>query len=673
MALTLTSIEAAPATVLLPSAASLGIIDSPNEDLGKLAKLDQHSLALARAMEPTDAISKALAPPPKAFSFGYMAYMPDPQYGGLMPWPGLAPESLQKVVRTNLAPEMIIATRVADVLRYSHKSSHPWKPGWRIELRESAKTPSTWDKRDIKLCETMVENCNIELDEYQARKRDASYYQSFRSFLATLTRDFLTYDAMALWTDLDPRGRVKGWSCLPAGNIRLADPTIGYLGNKEHFAVLVDQTGKVVHAFTREQLTWFVGNPRVDPDIGGYPWSRLDVGIRIVDAFQAAFDMNADRFSKSGIPTGMMLLKGAGFTQNEVDAIARQFQNLKKGVSKIWALPAMVVPKDSEIEFLDLTAIAGEDAQYVMHMNLTIGVFCLLYQYPYKRLGFHISGTEKDTESLLDGDGQEAPTDEEDVGLLTLLGNIEHVLNEYLIWTRFPHLQLVFSGKAPREDAREYEARQLAMTWSERRAQVDLPPLTELVEKMMEEAEAEAKAAKDTDGGLESKEKPNESPKPKKPSGKARINVKIKEGQRATATAPGDSDSKGDEADLDEAEPTEEELEAAEAEADAEAVEEERKELMKIARILSLIPNDPGMTAAMQSLTTKLYGGGDAGMGGNPFEEGNPNAGGGGGGGNPMFPASRDPAKAEAHGATSGVRRHSPRRGLKTKLNPGKR
>ncbi|HVB29877.1 MAG TPA: hypothetical protein VNG91_08720 [Terriglobia bacterium] len=925
--------------VILPSMAVAGLADSPDA-FQKAARLDRETMALTRSMQPgSDPLAKALSPPPSAFSFGTMSYMPDPQNGGLLPWPGIPPESLQKIARENLAPEMIVATRIADVLRYSHQSSHPWKPGWRIELRESDKTPSTWDRRDIRLCESMVANCNVELGGYQARERDAAQFPSFQKFLATMTRDFLTYDAMAIYTDLDGRGRVKGWAPMPAGNIRLADAKRGYLGNPKWFAVLVDQTGTVQQPFTRDDLIWHVGNPRVEPDVGDYPLSRLDVGMRLVQGFQNAFDLNSDIFTKcysedtevltksgwktfdkvdiavdlfatidpktrefcwqtatdhtwapyagemyrlktkildflvtpnhrilyeyrggppkhhkqelliglakdlyikqesmaikswdnyaiplqshwvgveiesqnfeignqpgvtrsisgddycaflgmylsegnlrkggtsdkknnivihqrayskgyapfnallekicgraiphqknywsigwhgfaehlaqygtrcydkfipdcimnatprqqkifwdyfvlgdgcvcsiktrnskvahdtthitttsakladqmleilqkmgvsgrkhtvdstkytailngrevtgtgprydvylakaqsnafhlrkeeyrghigcvsvpngtlyvrrrgkpiwsgnSSTPMGMLLLKGAGFTQNELDVISRHFQNLKKGISKVWALPAMVVPQNSEVEFLNLSASNNQDLRYQNYMNLIMGVFCLIYQFPHRRMGFHISGGMKDSEPLLDKNAAAAPTDEEDIGLISLLGHLEFVLNQYLIWTRFPHLQLVFSGKAPREDAREYEARQLARTWGERRAAADLPKLEDLVEG---------------------------------------------------------------------------------------------KDLKKLAKVMAMAPADPSLSGSFQNLASKMLGLEAPGAGAGASSGGSKNP-------QSMFPASKDPARAEDKGATSGVRRHSPaaasRRGAQKGVAPG--
>lgn len=934
--------------VILPSPESLGLAPDSSFPLAPEAvldtanyqqRLDAYSLALSRAMEIPEtprllsktaaatALSKVLSPPPSAFSFSTMSYMPDPQAGGLISWPGIPPESIQRLARTTVAPELIISNRITDVLRYAQQASHPWRPGWKVQMRQASAKPSRSDLQDIRAAESFLANCNIELDATQARARDAAGYKSFRNLLATITRDFLTYDAIALWTDMDHLGRVKAWAPMPAGNIRLADPQVGYRGNKRHFAVLIDQGGTVKRPFTRDQLTWYIGHPRDDPDIGDYPYcysgdtevltrngwkifseidssvdllatlntesgkfewqsptaviwepyagpmihqhsrtldllltpnhrillqgrwsvcnnsskskkptyrfrnageflakpptnndvipavskwvgeeimdqkfggencreisisgndycalvgaylaegfvprgannnniyicqreyskgyspyrellervnggksvyysgdrfvlcgkglashlaefgmdcyskhipesiinatpeqiaiflkyfaygdgnsktirrtsrftknsdgisqslittsltmanqlqeliqkvghsasiqrreggfkkhfhnevrkkdgstriydyespiadsyvvrirrsktqsfnikevtytghigcavvpngtlyirrngkpawsgnSRIDAGMRIIQSFEDAFTLNADTFTKNSIPMGMLLLKGMGFTPNELDLLVRQFQNLKRGTSKAWGMPAMVVPDQSEVEFLNLSAAHGQDMLYREHMNLTVCLFCILYQFPWRRLGYHSSGSQGDSEIAMARGQTAPPVEEEDVGLIALLSHLESLFNEYILWTRWPHLQMVFTGKAPREDAREFENKSLSRTWGERRAENDLPSLE--------------------------------------------------------ALAQGD-------------------------------------EMKRIAGYLDMMPVDPGLVTAWGNLVTKALG-----LGG---------PGGEGGGGGAAFPASRDPAKSESHGATAGVRRHSPRR-----------
>src|SRR5574337_889398 len=192
-----TSKRAAPRQpqVLLPSPESLGLTAqaelplSIEEMVGSTSyqqKLDSYSLALSRSMESPETPSllsktalsaaKALTPPPSAFSFSTMSYMPDPQAGGLISWPGIPPEAIQRLARTTVAPELIISTRIADVLRYSQRASHLWRPGWRVEMRAASARPSKSDLRDIRAAESFLANCNVEMDATQARKRDAAGY-----------------------------------------------------------------------------------------------------------------------------------------------------------------------------------------------------------------------------------------------------------------------------------------------------------------------------------------------------------------------------------------------------------------------------------------------------------------------------------------------------------------
>ncbi len=301
--------------VLLPSMESLGLIDPTDAEilkttLGRVQRLDAYALAASKAMEEPGAtsLSKALTAPPSAFSFATMSYMPDPQAGGLLSWPGIPPESIQRLARTTIAPEIIIGNRIADVLRYAGRSTHPWKSGWRIEMRQAHKTPSAADLREIRAAEAFIANCNVEYSATQARERDGAGYSDFRTFLATVVRDFLTYDAMAIWTDMDRLGRIKAWSPIPAGNVRLADPKIGYRGNRDWFAVLVDQGGAIKRPFTRENLIWHVGHPRSDPDIGNYPYCYSEDTEVLTTAGWKTFDkidQDADKLASMNLDSGV--------------------------------------------------------------------------------------------------------------------------------------------------------------------------------------------------------------------------------------------------------------------------------------------------------------------------------------------------------------------------------
>ena len=58
-------------------------------------------------------------------------------------------------------------------------------------------------------------------------------------------------------------------------------------------------------SFTRDDLTFYVRNPRNDPEVFGYGYSEVEMGMRLVKGFQNALDMNIDIFDRSAIANGI--------------------------------------------------------------------------------------------------------------------------------------------------------------------------------------------------------------------------------------------------------------------------------------------------------------------------------------------------------------------------------
>lgn len=423
-------------------------------------------------------MSKALQPPPEMLGITTMNVMPDPQNQNLMSWPGLAPDQIKTILKQNVGPKMIIGMRVDDVLRYSQYSSHPWKPGWRLETIDGQHEPTKGDLKDIQEAARFLLNCNMETGYTDVRYRDSKGYTDFARYLAAITRDSLTYDEMATWTLPDRSGRIKAFAAISAANVRLANQN-GYKGDKRNFAALVNETNQVVKSFTREDLVFYRRNIRTDPEVGDYGWPEIEQAILAIEALQGAIDLNTSTFNKSAIPNGMLLLKGDGYTQKQVDTLAREWTNLKRGVTKAWGLPVFQVPEDSDVEMLDFMNLKDTDMRYRDHMNFMTGVLCVLWRFPVRRLGYKASGMEKDNEPVKGSSSM--LVDDDDPGLAPLLTHIESMITEYLVWPRWPHIRFTFTAKNPKEDARQYEAVKLARTWKESRAEADLPPLTSIV------------------------------------------------------------------------------------------------------------------------------------------------------------------------------------------------
>lgn len=423
---------------------------------------------------------KALQTPPNSLAFSRISYMPETYNKGVLQWPGIAAESLAKIAKENIAPQMIIGMRIADVLRYAQPSNQAWRPGWRITHLNGDVELSDMDRKQINAAKQFLINCNIETGPGDARVRDEAKLSNFQGFLSKIVRDSLTFDGIAIWTDMDIGERVKAFSALPAQNIRLAGPA-GYEARPEEFAVMVDEGGGVQQSFTRDQLVWSVRNPRTDQTVGGYGWSELEIGVRLIQGFQNAVDLNTNTFNRNSIPNGILTLSGGQVTQRQLDVINRIWTNLKQGITKSWALPVIGLQGDGKLELINLSDIKGQEIFYQDFMNMIAGAFCTIYRFPVRRLGYRISGGHgKDTEPW--SDSGDILIDEEDPGLAPLLNHLESVINEYLISSRWPHLRFEFSGKTPKEDARQYEATRNAMTWGEARTAAALPSLEDVVE-----------------------------------------------------------------------------------------------------------------------------------------------------------------------------------------------
>lgn len=456
--------------------------------------------------------------PPYTQSFGRISYMPNNSTSqlGVLQWPGLPPESLQKLAREMLGPQMIIGLRSDDILRYADLSDQAWRPGWNIRPTDKTDDEEIDETtlKEMRQAEQFLLNSGYEKELSDPLKRDGLGRCSFSKFLLEIVRDSLVYDGIAIWVDRDEKnGRISSYAPLPAGKIRmLARPDLakrdeireGQLNfygassmtGKEHmydatnppFAVAVDETNNIVDTFTRDQLIWYNRNPRVDAEVGGYGYPEMEMALVLVTGFNNAIQFNADIFDKNSIPKGILAIKG-NFTQRQFDALGRIWDNLQRGNRADWTLPAIQLSEKGEIEVINLEPLRKEPAYYNNLINLFMGALSTVFRIPVHRLGYKISGTERDSRP----DTPKSLQEDQDVGLPAILTHLEILINNYLIHDRWPHLKFVFTGKSTKEDAREYEAKILAMTFDEKRIATGLRPYEKVFKAKGEEEKLVAK------------------------------------------------------------------------------------------------------------------------------------------------------------------------------------
>lgn len=321
---------------------------SINADIMRLTELSEEmDKSVVKSL--SDFILKSISPPPSSFQFARISNMPDIYNKGVIQWPGIPPASIAKIARENIAPLMIINMRQDDVLRYSNhaRNDEPWKPGWSILPVHSSIEKDESIKKDIEQAISFLLNCNSEITDF--RERNRKELTDFKTFLAALTRDTLTFDGMAVWTDTDNSGKIKAFKALSAQNIRLCNPREGYEGDKDIFAVGIDETGNVKELFTREELIWHIRNPMADPSFSGYGYPEISMGVRLIQGFQNAIDLNISRFEKSCLSEDTEILTKEGWKKfdelNDTDVVLTMDMHTKESS---YQKPTQIIWQDYE-------------------------------------------------------------------------------------------------------------------------------------------------------------------------------------------------------------------------------------------------------------------------------------------------------------------------------------
>ena len=172
-------------------------------------------------MGPMNLSQSFLDHPPNIFNYANISVVPEKSLSEIMPKPGLPFETIERWAQVNLAPIILINTRVDDVLRYSQYSDQSWKPGWRIVLENEALAPSDQEKEEIELAKRFIHHSNI----YTTNGDSITMYEKnllyFPEFLARITRDSLTYDGISIWTQRNENNMIEAYAPFPTSMIRL--------------------------------------------------------------------------------------------------------------------------------------------------------------------------------------------------------------------------------------------------------------------------------------------------------------------------------------------------------------------------------------------------------------------------------------------------------------------
>lgn len=357
----------------------------------------------------------------------------------------------------------VISTRIRQVKSFCRPSRDGKGPGFQIRPRDGSKV-SAGRQRELDAMRDFFVNSGFEFDP---RKRSRLRRDNFSNLMGKLVRDSLTMDSAAIETEFK-RNRslgIDGLYAVDGATIRLCTEE-GYQGEDEIFALQVIE-GQVSSVYTFDDLIYVPRNPSTDITSGGYGMSETEHLIRVVTGFLNAFNYNTGFFDKNAIPRGVLHMSGS-YTNEDIAAFKRYWNEMVRGVENSWAMPVMV-SKDTEskAEFQPFGEPV-QDAMFERWMTFLAAIICAIYGIAPEEINFDSFSTR--TSSLSGNDTEEKIINSKDKGLRPLLAHFGDMFTDYVVSTFDRDLEFAWTGLDEKDTKQQWDEEKTLSTLNEARA-----------------------------------------------------------------------------------------------------------------------------------------------------------------------------------------------------------
>jgi hypothetical protein len=375
-------------------------------------------------------------------------------------------ESLRAMVDQTPVLNAVIMTRQRQISRFCRVQESGEGPGFTVRHVDKEHQVTDTEQESIKLLNRFVTNCGW---EFNARERKRLKRDNFSAFMAKLTRDTLTFDAMAIETEMkrDKKLGIDGLYAVDGGTIRLCVEA-GYQGRDE-ITSLQFVNGKIRALYTFDDLIYEVRNPRTDVRACGYGYSETEVLIRVVTGFLNAMTYNIKGFDSNAIPRGMLHLRGE-YASTDIDAFKRYWNSMVKGINNAWTLPVMVSRDADSAASFESFGEQFNEMYFAKWMSFLTSIICAIYGMSPSEINFD-SFSGGNTSSLSGSDTEAKLEDSKDKGLLPLLSFYENTLTDYVLSAFGDKFVFRFTGLDEEDQQARQEMRKLVLTVNEARAQ----------------------------------------------------------------------------------------------------------------------------------------------------------------------------------------------------------
>lgn len=365
--------------------------------------------------------------------------------------------------------QAVIQTRINQMASFARVSRDRYDMGFRVQTRESDKTPGKAAQKWIEQAHSMILRTGL---TDNPRGRDC-----FEDFIRKVMWDSLVYDQMAFEVVPNKRGQPVEWYAVDGSTFRIADTASTFLDEDDEKIIRYVQIydGMIISEFNQEELCFGVRNPRTDIRLFGYGVSELEMLITIVTAMLFAFEYNQRAFTQGSAQKGILNFKGA-VPDRELKAFRRHWYQLCAGVENSWRTP---ITNAEDLQWISMQA-NNREMEYSAFYDFLLKIACAMYLIDPVEVNFKYGNTgQKGT--LAEAANKDKIIESKERGLRPLLRFLENRLNEHIIWPLNEDFEFKFVGLDAKTRSEVADLNQKLVkttrTVDELRAEDDMPPL----------------------------------------------------------------------------------------------------------------------------------------------------------------------------------------------------
>lgn len=363
-------------------------------------------------------------------------------------------DTLRRMAQKDGIVAAVIQTRINQVASFARPQETKYDMGYVIALKDSEEEPNDEDKKIMKDLEQFVSNTGF-LDE----SRTSEERETFEVFLRKIVRDRLISDQIAVEVIPTNDGKLHHFVAVSGGSIRYAQKNLKslYKEGAIYKQLVTDQSddnpyknkkleleedeeykyvqvyrGRVVAAFTEDELVFKLGNPVADIEANGYSIGELELLVNTITSHLHAENYNRLFFTHGHAAKGILHIKG-NVPRTQLDGFRRQWHQQATGNQNSWRTP--IIGGAEEVKWIGLQT-SNRDMEFSAWINYLVKLICAIYQIDPLEINFDVArGGSQSSGGQMAGSfrNEERIKISKDRGLRPILRFIENMINDEII------------------------------------------------------------------------------------------------------------------------------------------------------------------------------------------------------------------------------------------------